>query len=236
MKVIKVAIADANTLLREGLKRIFSAESDLLVVGEAENEFEVTEVVQRTKPDILLLDLNLPKRGAVPILIYLNENNLPAKAFILSLFPEKEDILDTAKAGACAYALKRASSATIIKAIRKVYSGEIWVDKQLNCADIFTDFARKRRNRDGNGLDDEIMGVLSKREFEILALVGKGLTNHQISQGLFISLRTVKVHLNHVFNKLRVSNRTQAALLLMHSYRNGSARELAQLPRSQAIK
>ena len=236
MTVIKVVIADANTLLREGLKRIFSAESDLLVVGEAENEFEVTEVVQRTKPDILLLDLNLPKRGAVPILIYLNENNLPAKAFILSLFPEKEDILDTAKAGACAYAPKRTSSATIIKAIRKVYSGEIWVDKQLNCADIFTEFARQRRKRDGTGLDDEIMGVLSKREFEILALVAKGLTNHQISQGLFISLRTVKVHLNHVFNKLRVSNRTQAALLLMHSYRNGSAREPAQLPLSQAIK
>jgi DNA-binding NarL/FixJ family response regulator len=197
-------------------------ERDLLVVGEAANEFDVMEIMERTEPDILLLDLDLPKRGAVPILLYLTEKHVRAKVFVLSLFPEKEDILDTAKAGACAYALKRTSSATIIQAIRRMHRGEIWVDNQLNCAEVFTEFARQRRNRDGTGLDDAIMEVLSNREFEILTLVAKGLTNHQISQGLFISLRTVKVHLNHVFNKLHVNNRTQAALLFMHSYRNGS--------------
>lgn len=218
MELIKVAIADANTLLREGLKRILAAERDLLVVGEAADEVEVAEVVERTKPDVLLLDLKIPNREAVPILLELSQKNIPTKVLILSLFPDKESILDTAKAGACGYALKRTSSTTLIQAIRRIYRGEIWADRQLDCAETFVEMARQTRTDDADGGEDEISRALSKRERELLGLVAKGLTNEQIRKTLFISLRTVKVHLNHVFNKLGVNNRTQAALFFVNAY------------------
>lgn len=219
MEVIKVAIADANTLLREGLKRIFSTESDLLVVGEAASESAALEVVERGRPDVLLLDLNLPKRGAVPILLQLTQKRSSTKTFILSLFREKEGLLDAAKAGACGYALKRTSPAMLVQAIQRVHLGEICVDNQLNCAETFVELARQTRNRHMNGFRDTF-GALSRREFEILVLVGKGMTNDAISKRLFISLRTVKVHLYNVYQKLNVDNRTQAALLLLSSYRH----------------
>jgi len=212
---IKVAIADENTLLREGLKRIFSAESDLLVVGEAADEVEVAEVVERTKPDVLLLDLEIPKRGAVPILLELNQKNIAAKVLILSLFPEEEGILDTAKAGACGYALKRTSAATLIQAIRRIHRGEISADSQLNCAETFVELARQARPHDADEQENKVAKRLSKRELEILGLVAKGLRNEEIRKTLFVSLRTVKAHLNHIFHKVGVNNRTQAALLFV---------------------
>ncbi len=218
MELIKVAIADPDTLLREGLKRIFAAERDLLVVGEAANEVEVAEVVEQTKPDVLLLDLKIPKREAVPILLELNRNNEPTKPLILSLLPDKEAILDTAKAGACGYALKGTSPATLMQAIRRIHSGEIWADKQLDCAKTFVQFARQSWTDNANGGEEAISRVLSKREQEILGLVARGLTNEEIRKTLFISLMTVKVHLNHIFNKLGVNNRTQAALFFVNAY------------------
>lgn len=218
-ELIRVAIADPDTLLREGLKRILAAERDLLVVGEAADEVEVAEVVERTTPDVLLLDLKIPKRGAVPILLELSRKNEPTRVLILSLFPDRESVIDCAKAGASGYALKSSSPATLIQALRKVYKEEIWVDRQLDCAETFGELARQTRSYDADGEEDEISRTLSKREREILGLVAKGLTNEEIRKTLFISLRTVKVHLNHVFNKLGVNNRTQAALFVVNADR-----------------
>ena len=223
-EVIRVAIADANTLLREGLKRIFASESDLLVVGDATSELDVLEVVKRTKPDVLLLDLHLPKRGALPILLLLNEERTSTKAIILSRLPEKECLFDTAKAGACGYVFKSASPVTLMQAIKRVHLGEIWVDKH-SCAETFVELARQAQNRHAGGLSDTF-AALSDREFEILGLVGKGLSNAVISKRLFISLRTVKVHLHKVYQKLHVENRTQAALLMLNSYRKQAAVDL----------
>jgi DNA-binding NarL/FixJ family response regulator len=220
-----VAIADADTLLREGLKWIFASESDLLVVGDAPSELDVLEVVKRTKPDVLLLDLHLPKKGALPILLLLNEERTSTKAIILSLLPEKERLFDTAKAGACGYVLKSASSpVTLMQAIKRVHLGEIWVDKH-SCAETFVELARQTQNRHAGGFSDTF-GALSDREFEILGLVGKGLSNAVISKRLFISLRTVKVHLYKIYQKLHVENRTQAALLMLNSYRQQAAVDL----------
>lgn len=222
MELIKVAIGDPNTLLREGLKRIFSAESDLLVVGEAADEFDITEIVETTHPDVLLLDLNIPRRQNAPIVIQLSQTFPDTKVLILALHPEKDNILNAAKAGAWGCALKRTLPATLLQAIRKVHRGEIWVDPETGCAEMFIDFVRQTQRIPGDGLEDRIADMLSKRELEILNHVAKGFTNQEISKTLFISLRTVKVHLNHIFNKLNVNNRTQAALLLVQTNRHES--------------
>lgn len=217
MELIKVAIADANVVLREGLKRILAVESDLLVVGEAADNVEVAEVVERTKPDVLLLDLEIPKRKAVPVLLELKQKKVPSKVLILSLIPDQESILDTAKAGARGYVvLSGILPSMLIHAIRRIYRGEIWVDRQLKCAETFAEFARQKSGYDINELESNIAGMLSKRELEILGLVAQGLSNNEIGKRLFLAPQTVKVHLNHTFRKLATKNRTQAALLFVH--------------------
>jgi DNA-binding NarL/FixJ family response regulator len=218
MDVIKVAIADANTLLREGLKQIFAGENDLLVVGEAADEVGVAEIVERTKPDVLLLDLNVTEREAIPVLLELKQKSIPTKILILSLFPDNQRILNTAKAGACGCVLKRTSSRTLIEAIRSVHNEEIWVDRELSCAEAFLEAAHQTRTDHVNGREEKLSRALSRREREILSLVARGFTNLEISERLVIGLGTVASHLQRVFNKLSVNNRAQAVVSFLNAY------------------
>lgn len=212
MEIIKVAIADANVFVREGLRRVLALERDLLVVGEAASDVEVAEVVDRTKPDILLLDLEIPRRKAVECLLELKRKGVPTEVFILHSSPDEARALDAAKAGARGFiVLTGVNLSTITQAIRKIHAGEIWLDRQLSCLEAFDVFARQKFGHDER--DNAVTCLLSKREQEIISLVAEGMTNETISEILFISQRTVKIHLNNIFRKLGVKNRTQAALL-----------------------
>ena len=216
MELIKVTIADGNTLLREGLKRVLTAERDLSVVGETGNDDEVVHIVEQTSPDVLLLDLEIAKRQTVRILKELKKKGVPTKCLILCSFPDQDSILDAAKAGARGFILKRTLPSVLIQAIRKIHSGEIWVDRQVNCAEAFVEIVRRTYVDDAETAENEITTLLSKRELEVLTLVAKGLTNGEIAKKLFVSPETVKQHLHHIFQKLNVKNRTQAALLMQH--------------------
>jgi two-component system, NarL family, response regulator DegU len=213
----KLAIADANTLLREGLKRLLQDTEQLHFVGEAANDVETMELVDENKPDVLLLDLNIPKLEAIPILLAIKEQNLPTKVLILSQFPDEAKILNTAKAGARGYILKSVSSTTLGEAIGEVSRGRIWVDRQLGIADAFALVAHRAKTINKTGGEINPLDVLSRRELEILHLIAKGVTNEEIAKKLFISAPTVKTHASHIFRKLNVNNRTQAALLLMQA-------------------
>jgi DNA-binding NarL/FixJ family response regulator len=128
MTPIKVIIADDHALFREGLKRILSLEKDILVVGEASRGDEVARVVERTKPDVLLLDLKMPKGDVVQTLLEISEKNPSTRVLILTAFSEDENILNAAKGGAKGYLLKGVSSSVLLQAIKTVYSGGLWVD------------------------------------------------------------------------------------------------------------
>ena len=214
MDLIKVTIADSNTLLREGLKRVLAAERDLSVVGETGNDDEVVHIVEQTSPDVLLLDLEIAKRQRVPLPVELKKQAVPTKILILCSFPEHDSILETAKAGARGFILKRGLPSVLIQAIRKIHSGEIWVDRQVNCAEAFVEIARRTYVDDAETAENKITTLVSRRELQILTLVTRGLTNAEIAKKLFISPETVKQHLHHIFQKLNVKNRTQAALLM----------------------
>jgi DNA-binding NarL/FixJ family response regulator len=213
----KLVIADPNTLLRDGLKRILHDANDLLVVGEAANDVETMEIVAQTKPDALLLDLDIPKLEALPILLAIREQRLGTKVMILSAYPNESKILTAAKAGARAYLLKATSSATLIEAIREVAQGRIWVDRQVGFADSFALLAHRANSSDEIGREINPLDVLSRRELEILQFIARGLTNDTIAKKLFISVPTVKAHVSHIFRKLNINNRTKAALLLMQA-------------------
>lgn len=214
MKIIKVAIADTNIILREGLKRVLSMVSDLIVVAEAENDVEVAALVERSSPDVLLLDLEITRQRAMQLLLEMNRKGVSTKVLVLCSVPDQESIVDTAKAGALGYiVLSGVQPAMIIHAIRKIHAGDIWVDKRLSCSQAFAEFARDKSGYDVDEGKGEFNTVLSKRELEIISLVANGLTNETICKTLSVSKQTVKIHLNHIFQKLGVKNRTQAALL-----------------------
>lgn len=216
MGPIKVVIADDHALFREGLKRILSLEKDVLVVGEASRGDEVARIVDRAKPDVLLLDLKMPKGDVVQTLLEVSEKNPTTKVLILTAFSEDENILNAAKGGAKGYVLKGVSSPTLLQAIKTVHGGGFWVDKEMSSADAFEEIVQSQSGKSGTEPVNETIKNLTKREVEILRLVAEGLTNEEIGKKIFISEKTVKTHLTNIFDKLKVNNRFKAALLIMN--------------------
>lgn len=215
MVPIKVVVADDHTLFREGVKKILSLEKDILVVGEAVRGDEVIKVVERSKPDVLLLDLRMPKGDVVQTLLDVKERNPATKVMILTAFAEDESVLNAAKGGARGYLLKGADFATLLQAIKKVHSGGLWIDKELPTADTFEEIALGQIEHVMAPRRDDAVESLTRRELEILRLVAEGMTNEEIGKKIFISEKTVKTHLTNIFDKLKVNNRFKAALMIM---------------------
>jgi DNA-binding NarL/FixJ family response regulator len=215
MVPIKVVVADDHTLFREGLKKILSLEKDILVVGEASRGDEVTKVVERAKPDVLLLDLKMPKGDVVQTLLEVREKSPVTKVLILTAYAEDENVLNAAKGGAQGYVLKGIDFPTLFRAIKTIHKGGLWVDKETPSADAFEEIAQGQRNEAGGVMNIDVIDALTKREKEILLLVSEGLTNEEIGKKIFISEKTVKTHLTNIFDKLKVNNRFKAALLIM---------------------
>jgi two-component system, NarL family, response regulator DegU len=215
MAPIKVVIADDHTLFREGIRRILALEKDILVVGEASRGDEVTKVVERAKPDILLLDLKMPKGDVVQTLLEVNEKNPATKVLILTAYSEDENILNAAKGGAKGYVLKGIDFPTLLQAIKTIHRGGLWIDKEMPAADAFEEIAQGQMSQTTEARYDEAIDALTKREKEILRLVAEGLTNEEIGKKIFISEKTVKTHLTNIFDKLKVNNRFKAALMIM---------------------
>ena len=215
MAPIKVVIADDHTLFREGMRRILALEKDMLVVGEASRGDEVTKVVERAKPDILLLDLKMPKGDVVQTLLEVHEKNPATKVLILTAYSEDENILNAAKGGAKGYVLKGIDFPTLLQAIKAIHRGGLWIDKEMPAAEAFEEIAHGQMSETSETKYDEAIDALTKREKEILKLVAEGLTNEEIGKRIFISEKTVKTHLTNIFDKLKVNNRFKAALLIM---------------------
>lgn len=212
----KVVIADDHTLFREGIKRMLSLEKDILVVGEAARGDEVAKLVERTRPDILLLDLKMPRGDIVQTLLEVRDINPATRVVVLTAFSEDENILNAAKGGARGYVLKGTDFSTLLRAIKSVQGGGLWIDKELPAAEVFEEIAQDQLGDRGDGREDnETIKSLTRRELEILRLVAEGLTNEEIGKKIFISEKTVKTHLTNIFDKLKVNNRFKAALLIM---------------------
>jgi RNA polymerase sigma factor (sigma-70 family) len=216
MTPIKVVIADDHALFRDGLKKILSLEKDILVVGEAANGDDIPRVVDRTKPDILLLDVKMPKGDVVQSLLDVAARSPATRVVVLTAYSEEENVLNAAKGGAKGYVPKGVPSATLLQAIKVVHNGGCWIDKEVPSWETFEEIVQTQSDspEPARQLDDSIK-TLTKREMEILRLVAEGLTNEEIGKKIFISEKTVKTHLTNIFDKLKVNNRFKAALMLM---------------------
>ena len=233
MVPIKVVIADDHTLFREGIRRILSLEKDILVVGEASRGDEIIKLVDRTKPDVLLLDVKMPRGDVVQTLLEIKEKNVPTKVLILTAYSEDENVLNAAKGGARGYVLKGIDFPTLLQAIKTVHKGGLWIDKELPAAESFEEIAHSQMSDTDEAVSDDAISTLTKRETEILKLVAEGLTNEEIGKKIFISEKTVKTHLTNIFDKLKVNNRFKAALLIMGHGNNPDSSTYSRRGRAQ---
>ncbi len=215
MTPIKITVADDHTLFRDGLKKMLSLEKDVLVVGEAARGDEVVKVVERGRPDVLLLDLRMPKSDLVQTLLDVRDRSPMTKVLILTAYAEEESVMNAAKGGARGYLLKGADLLTLLQAIKRVHGGGLWIDKELPLAETFEEIALNQMEPEPAYAQDNPVESLTRRELEILRLVAEGMTNEEIGKRIFISEKTVKTHLTNIFDKLKVNNRFKAALMIM---------------------
>lgn len=203
MNYIKVVIADDHSIVRQGIKQILELENNIQVIGEASNGKEALEKVAQLKPDIVLLDINMPILSGIEVIKSLKEQKFESKIIILTIHSEKEYLIEAIQNGASGYVLKDAESEILIEAINKAYNGENYIPSNL-ATELIKGYSSGNKSTDINELTD--------REIEVLKAISEGLSNKEIGSKLFISEKTVKNHISSIFRKLDISDRTQAAI------------------------
>ena len=215
METIRVIIADDHSLVRQGLSQILSLEEDIQVVGEAKDGEECVRKVQETRPDVVLLDINMPNVNGIKALRKIKDLDQSLKVIILTFHEEIEYLFETFNLGANGYIVKDAESSILIDGIREVSNGVSYVYPTM--ADGQKKQLQKLKDlEDGDALEEKKIR-LTKREYEILTLIADGLNNREIANTLFISEKTVKNHVSNIFKKIKVNDRTQAAI---YAFRN----------------
>ena len=210
MSMIRVLIADDHKMVREGLRRILEFDGEIQVIDEADNGEECIKKIRSSKPDIVLLDINMPVMNGIEALQEIRKKKLKTKVIILTVHNEIEYLLRAVDIGIDGYVLKDSDAHELIRAVTSVYEGDKFIQPSL-----IPLLNSKLIARD---LDAERLEQLSKREIEVLKLVAVGMFNKEIGVELGISERTVKNHLSSIFKKIHSSDRTQAAVFAI---RNG---------------
>jgi two-component system nitrate/nitrite response regulator NarL len=215
-KPIRIVLADDHPIVRDGLRKLLSLEEDIEVVGEASDGREVVQLIQETNPDILILDLRMPYMDGLATLQALQQLEKRVKVIVLTASEDKNEFVQAMKLGCSGIVLKQTAPELIVKSIRKVYGGEIWLDSHTTAA-VMRQFASPAEMMAGGtpGKGRE-RSPLSQREREIVGLVAQGYKNREMAEKMFISEQTVKNHLHNIFDKLGVSDRLELALYAIH--------------------
>lgn len=207
MDEISVVLADDHVLVRKGLKKILEMEEDIKVIGEASDGVEAVEEVINKKPQVLLLDINMPKLNGIEVIQELKKKKVHAKIVILTVYDDREYLLELIKMGISGYILKDIEPQGLFEAVRCASRGETYIQPTLSRALV----------AEYNRLTQPVTGVSTKksltaREKEVLAHIAEGMSNGEISQELGISEKTVKNHVSSILRKLDLMDRTQVAV------------------------
>src|SRR3990172_1484697 len=209
---IRILIADDHAVVRHGLRPLIAPEPDMELVGEAADGVEAVKLTASLRPDVILLDLAMPRKTGLEAIDDIKRDNPQARILVLTSFAEDDKAFPAIKAGAMGYLLKDTSPRELLPAIRDVHGGDVSLPPTI---------ARK--------LVGELKRPpslppsaepLTERETQVLALVARGMSNQEIADALVISERTVRTHISNILGKLHLANRTQAAL---YAHREGLA-------------
>ena len=202
---IRILIVDDHAVVREGLTSIISLKPDMQVVGEAANGEVAVELARKLEPDVILMDMVMPRLNGLETIQQLQQENNPARILVLSSFTDDDLIFPAIKAGASGYLLKDSSPQQLLTAIRDVHSGQSSLHPTI-ARKLIGELSEPPANRVAA---DE---VLTEREIDVLKLVARGYSNQEIADRLVINTRTVGKHVSNILEKLHLANRTQAAL------------------------
>jgi DNA-binding NarL/FixJ family response regulator len=210
MERIKVLIADDHRVVREGLSAILRTKENIDVVGEAQDGQEAVEKARSLVPDVILMDVSMPRMGGVEATRVI-KRELPHIGIVaLTMYEEQQYIFDLVRAGATGYLLKDTDSSQIVKAIQSIYRGESLIHPSV-ASKILAEFSllAQKKGKKPSWVEHD----LTEREITVLRLVADGKTNKEIANSLDLSEKTVKNHVRNIFHKLQVYDRTQAAIL-----------------------
>ena len=215
--MIRILIADNHPIVREGLSTVLRAEPDMAIVGEAADGAEALELIETNDPDVVLMELRLPRMEGLVVLRNLAARSRRAKVLLFTGSEDREEFVEAMKLGCAGILMKSSAPGLIAKSIRKVYEGEIWLDANTTAA-VIRQFAMPAdATVPGDGKHPRGRAQLSQREREIIVLIAQGYKNKEIAEKMFITEQTVKNHLHNVFDKLGVSDRLELALYAIHN-------------------
>jgi len=206
---IRVLIADDHALFRRGLQMVLEQEADISVVGEASDGQEAIEKAGETMPDVVLMDVRMPKRGGIEATKAIKELMPHIKILMLTISDEEADLYDAIKAGATGYLLKEVSIEEVGNAIRSVQTGQSLISPSM-ASKLLSEFATMVKRADEKQTTPQPR--LTDREMEVLKLVAKGRNNRDIAKELFISENTVKNHIRNILEKLHLHSRMEAVV------------------------
>jgi DNA-binding NarL/FixJ family response regulator len=202
-----VLVVDDHTVVREGLRGFLDLQDGIEVVGEAADGDEALAAAERLRPDVVLMDLVMPRLDGVAAMRALRERLPQARVIVLTSFLDDDKLLPALRAGAAGYLLKNSEPQELARAVRAAQAGEALLDPAVG-ARVVEALA---------GAEEDPLDRLTPREREVLQLIGRGFPNKQIARELDVSERTVKTHVGHVLAKLGVADRTQAAVLAVRA-------------------
>jgi DNA-binding NarL/FixJ family response regulator len=209
MAKIRLLIAEDETVVRMALARLLAAETDIEVVEQAANGEIAVDLARRLKPNVVLSDLSMPKMDGITATRQIKQEMPECAIVVLTVHHDDDHLFAAIKAGASGYVLKDAPPEQMVEAIRAAARGEGFIGPSL-VGRVLDEFARVGRLRTAA---KEVFAELTRREMEVLKLVGNGLRNKDIAERLYLSEKTVKNHISNIFMKLQVNDRTEAALL-----------------------
>ncbi|MDQ7819662.1 MAG: response regulator transcription factor [Armatimonadota bacterium] len=213
VSTIRILIADDHAIVREGIRMILEAEPDFEVVGEATTGREAVELVRRVRPHVVVMDISMPQMNGVEATREIRRISPDTAVLILTMHEDESYVFQLLQLGASGYVLKRAAASDLVEAVRAAARGEAFLYPSV-ARSVVQDYLERVRSGEGRDRYDG----LTEREREILVLLAEGLTNQQIAERLFISVKTVQTHRAHIMEKLDLHDR---ALLVRYAIRKG---------------
>jgi DNA-binding NarL/FixJ family response regulator len=228
---ISVLLVDDHIVLLEGMSRIIEIEEDMKIVGQATNGSEAVSMVEKRRPDVVIMDINMPKMDGLQATYRIKKLSPQTQVLILTMFDKEEYLFKVIKAGASGYLLKDSPSYEVIRAIRIVSRGESMLHPSMT-RKLLTQYSKhsltpdqqnnsflvKEENIEWEEQNSTGFEKLSPRELEVLDLLVEGKTNKEIAEQLYISDKTVKIHVNKIYKKFKVKSRSQAIIYAIQNH------------------
>jgi two-component system, NarL family, response regulator LiaR len=206
MNKIRILVVEDQHIVREGMVAILSLQTDMEIVGEAENGIQAVQIARKTKPDVILLDMMMPLQDGLTTIPLLKAISPNFRILVLSSFAPTNQVYQAIKTGALGYLLKDTPRIQLLQAIREVAHGHASLPPSI-AMKVISDF--QKPNINGGSLSTE---HLTQREMETLKLIARGLSNQEIALEMVVNERTIAKYVSSILNKLHLANRTQAAL------------------------